>query len=1074
MLSSRAMTEESVRPNLKPSKIKNGFEMSKPSDWWDEFQLKLRSGVFEKFQSQTHFIKTSAPPILDYQRCADELHDAIDSFRTENYRNDRIFVTIWLAYLEALYETTRDQDTIKGYFKLLKSERVGLNCPEFYIRYAHFELTACGKSEKALSILKNAPSSITDISATIQQLHDTGSISIEPILMRKYSPSPLRLENHDLNKILEVVTPPSSTDFSNKISKAGPPPALPESMLHPQSIINIPSTPFDPENHQHFNWNENIMSSVNPPSSDCKIRGLGTFGPSASCGNSLSIPMSKTFVSIDETDNLEKSNATKKSSKFLPSLNQSDSNSRLHIGAPDSNNSFSPKSSKNDTKNSSNNFIDESLQNSNLEFQNQLFKKVSQIPNHLVHLYPQKTTDSQVQVPTVTNLSAENHQQQAVDDNICSQRPSESFCLDVKSRGSLRTVNENVPVQRIAFPIHESIKSYQVLGNVSKQVGSNSRINDAEHAGGEFNASRPPRNHANISNLRRPDDFNLSVYHPVARANFHQHGEMWPMANKLNIENEEVSMEIDTCVSRTLVGDSLHQFHVYNKSQLSNAPSGVGVFINKIGGKAYFENVESKIRPSNQSLMNSSGLSAQSPFLYEHESNRTMKIRRQYENGNPQSYCASNSDTFADMTSNGQQGSSRHQRAVKVNGRVYKIIQLIGRGGSSKVLKVIGPGEKVFALKRVGIKNIENPTIQGYLNEINLLQSFAEKHAACKTDYNRHVIHMYDYEINHRAGFLYMILEYGEVDLGRLLKVRRANGGPDIQFIRFMWYQMLHAVLAVHNAKIVHCDLKPVNFLIVEGVLKIIDFGISKKILNDTTNIVRDIQMGTVNYMSPEALQGTRDPKDFKSSNADCSVENQGISEDSIVEGRKLAESRQEPKICEMNSSIHDSSGPTRSHPQATKFKQSRSSDVWSLGCIFYEMVYGHAPFARFDVWQRLRNISDPNYQIEYEKVPIPGWETVVLDILKSCLQYHAKRRVSIEELIAHPFLRPPTLNPGPAPPTANMNIAYLIGSERSVVTKEQLVHLVKQLRSRRDDLGEEDVPEFCEQIFHNWRCANL
>lgn len=70
---------------------------------------------------------------------------------------------------------------------------------------------------------------------------------------------------------------------------------------------------------------------------------------------------------------------------------------------------------------------------------------------------------------------------------------------------------------------------------------------------------------------------------------------------------------------------------------------------------------------------------------------------------------------------------------------------------------------------------------------------------------------------------------------------------------------MLEAVKTVHSAKIVHCDLKPANFLLVKGRLKLIDFGISKAIQsNDTTNVVRENQIGTVNYMSPEALCESR------------------------------------------------------------------------------------------------------------------------------------------------------------------------------------------------------------------------
>ena len=66
---------------------------------------------------------------------------------------------------------------------------------------------------------------------------------------------------------------------------------------------------------------------------------------------------------------------------------------------------------------------------------------------------------------------------------------------------------------------------------------------------------------------------------------------------------------------------------------------------------------------------------------------------------------------------------------------------------------------------------------------------------------------------------------------------------------------MLEAVQVVHGERIVHSDLKPANFLLVSGQLKLIDFGIAKAIPHEnTTNIHRDTQIGTLSYMAPEAL----------------------------------------------------------------------------------------------------------------------------------------------------------------------------------------------------------------------------
>ncbi len=123
-------------------------------------------------------------------------------------------------------------------------------------------------------------------------------------------------------------------------------------------------------------------------------------------------------------------------------------------------------------------------------------------------------------------------------------------------------------------------------------------------------------------------------------------------------------------------------------------------------------------------------------------------------------------------------------------------------------------------------------------------------------------------------GLVYMVLEYGDIDLARLLhsheEARKRNSaapndaeagggtaaagagagpGPspgeiDANFIRLYWQQMLQAVKCIHDARIVHADLKPANFMLVQGQLKLIDFGIAKAIQGDTTSINRESQVG--------------------------------------------------------------------------------------------------------------------------------------------------------------------------------------------------------------------------------------
>jgi serine/threonine protein kinase len=56
---------------------------------------------------------------------------------------------------------------------------------------------------------------------------------------------------------------------------------------------------------------------------------------------------------------------------------------------------------------------------------------------------------------------------------------------------------------------------------------------------------------------------------------------------------------------------------------------------------------------------------------------------------------------------------------------------------------------------------------------------------------------------------------------------------------------------------VIHLDLKPANFLMVNGTLKLIDFGIASRIDQNRTHVTKDNQLGTLNFMSPESIQVT-------------------------------------------------------------------------------------------------------------------------------------------------------------------------------------------------------------------------
>lgn len=139
-------------------------------------------------------------------------------------------------------------------------------------------------------------------------------------------------------------------------------------------------------------------------------------------------------------------------------------------------------------------------------------------------------------------------------------------------------------------------------------------------------------------------------------------------------------------------------------------------------------------------------------------------------------------------TSNGNSNTRIKPNTLTINGRQYARLELIGKGGSSKVFKVLSLSDgRLLALKRVGLRGLDESTLSGYLNEIELLRKLAG---------SEHIIQLYDADINRQEGYLHMVMECGEIDLAGMLQ-RHKETRLSINSIRVYWEQASTILLCV-------------------------------------------------------------------------------------------------------------------------------------------------------------------------------------------------------------------------------------------------------------------------------------
>ncbi|UCC96988.1 MAG: serine/threonine-protein kinase [Phycisphaerales bacterium] len=186
-------------------------------------------------------------------------------------------------------------------------------------------------------------------------------------------------------------------------------------------------------------------------------------------------------------------------------------------------------------------------------------------------------------------------------------------------------------------------------------------------------------------------------------------------------------------------------------------------------------------------------------------------------------------------------------------------------------------------------------------------------------------------ELDEAKGMTFLVLEYVP---GRTLAEQIARGPLKLDEALSICSQIAEALAAAHEHDVIHRDLKPGNIKITpEGKVKVLDFGLAKALGGETVDQHSTITepgriVGTPAYMSPEQVRG------------------------------QTADKR---------------------------------TDIWSFGCVLYEMLTGRVPFEGKTISDTLAAVldRDPDLDVLPKATPLS-----IRILLGRCLEKDVRRRL--------------------------------------------------------------------------------
>lgn len=185
----------------------------------------------------------------------------------------------------------------------------------------------------------------------------------------------------------------------------------------------------------------------------------------------------------------------------------------------------------------------------------------------------------------------------------------------------------------------------------------------------------------------------------------------------------------------------------------------------------------------------------------------------------------------------------------------YQLGQLIGRGGMAEVHVALDTRLGRTVAVKIMRADLAN-------DDIFLARFRREAHAVAQMN-NPNIVNIYDSgeelvssESGDAERLPYIVMEYVK---GQTLRdIIKVNGALSQRDCEQVMLGVLNALDYSHRMGIIHRDIKPGNIMISEqGVVKVMDFGIARA-LDDSAATMTQSQgvVGTAQYLSPEQARG--------------------------------------------------------------------------------------------------------------------------------------------------------------------------------------------------------------------------